>query len=48
MAAKNGEKIIFWQKVPHGFEHALRVKNLIEIVLSRTVSEISKIFHFDH
>ena len=46
MAAKNGRKTIFWEKLQVKSADTLRVKNLVEIALSRTVSEILKIFHF--
>ena len=38
----------FWQKVSDNSTHTLRVKNFVEINLSRTVSEINTFFHFHH
>ena len=41
MAAKKGGKAIFLEKSPVDSADTLWVKNLVEIALSRTVSEIA-------
>ena len=38
----------FWQKVPYNFAYTGWAKNFVGIALSQIVSDILKIFHFDH
>ena len=45
MATKNGEKTIFGERLAGDSTDTL---NFVKIALSRTVSEIFKIFPFDH
>ena len=38
----------FWERLAEDSAYTLCVKNFAEIALSRTISEIFKIFHFHH
>ena len=46
MAAKNGGKSDFWQKVADKSAYILQVKNFVEIALSHTVSKINAFLRF--
>ena len=46
MAAKRGGKKTFWEKSPVDSADTLRVKNFVEIALSRTVSEMHMFLRF--